>query len=304
MQRPQRHDPYAVPPFVEYLQQQQFPYRILGLDSYLYPNINGVFDIDDVRYVDALFPVTYAKYIRSLIYEPDHQAGFEGTEEVIYFGRGLDLLNVEYVVTAANETLTGTRIALNDRQNFVPVYQDQMVTIYRNQNAFPRAFVVQQAESVLNTEEALQRLRDPAFDSAQTVLIENLAIAERTTPVSSRTLQQATVTARTNNDLAVNVTLDQAGWLVVSEQAYPGWEAFVDGNPTQIFTANAVMRAVYLEAGMHQVEFRFHPTSFRLGLMVAAITLLMLSGFYLLSWFQKRLRNSDYAPTIPSPIQQ
>jgi uncharacterized membrane protein YfhO len=86
----------------------------------------------------------------------------------------------------------------------------------------------------------------------------------------------------------VNVSLDQAGWLVVSEQSYPGWEAFMDGNPTQIFTANAVMRAVYLEAGTHEVEFRFNPMSFRLGLIAAAIPLFVGLGYFLLSWFQKR----------------
>ncbi|MBL8057404.1 MAG: YfhO family protein, partial [Anaerolineales bacterium] len=66
------------------------------------------------------------------------------------------------------------------------------------------------------------------------------------------------------------VQAEGPGRLVVSEVAYPGWEAWVDGRPTPLDTAESILRAVPLEAGPHRVVLEFRPPS---GLWGAAITL-------------------------------
>src|SRR6185369_1253750 len=48
---------------------------------------------------------------------------------------------------------------------------------------------------------------------------------------------------------------------VVAEPIYPGWHATIDGNPTRIFRANGVCRAVYVPAGKHRVVFTYRPWS-------------------------------------------
>jgi uncharacterized membrane protein YfhO len=68
----------------------------------------------------------------------------------------------------------------------------------------------------------------------------------------------------------LHAEVDGAGYLVLGDAYYPGWEAFVDGEPTPILRANLYFRAVVLELGTHDVVFVFSPRSVRSGLTVGA----------------------------------
>jgi uncharacterized membrane protein YfhO len=76
----------------------------------------------------------------------------------------------------------------------------------------------------------------------------------------------------------VNTPAD--AYLVLSEVWYPGWQATVDGIPTPVLRANYAFRAVRLEPGEHQVHVTFVPRSWRLGVAVSGLTLLILVGLY------------------------
>jgi uncharacterized membrane protein YfhO len=68
----------------------------------------------------------------------------------------------------------------------------------------------------------------------------------------------------------VEVDAPAAGWLVLSDRFFPGWTAKVDGAPTPIFRANAMMRAVKVDRGKHGVEFVFRQPGLRPGAAVSA----------------------------------
>lgn len=68
--------------------------------------------------------------------------------------------------------------------------------------------------------------------------------------------------------------------LVFSEIAYPGWLAWIDGQPATLETAGGILRAVRLEAGAREVVLRFRPRSvfLGLGLGVLGIGLMLWQG--------------------------
>jgi hypothetical protein len=55
------------------------------------------------------------------------------------------------------------------------------------------------------------------------------------------------------------VRMDRAGLVVFSEILYPGWKAWVDGQPAALLNADHSFRALVLNPGDHQVDFRFEP---------------------------------------------
>ena len=66
------------------------------------------------------------------------------------------------------------------------------------------------------------------------------------------------------------------GFLVFDESYSPGWHAWVDGEPKSIFRADGLFMAVPLAGdGDHQVVFRYEPGSFRLGLFVSILFLVV-----------------------------
>ena len=75
------------------------------------------------------------------------------------------------------------------------------------------------------------------------------------------------------------------GLAVFSDIYYPaGWKAYVDGKETDIIKTDYLLRGLYLTAGKHEIEFKFHPeTYFKWGKvsLVSSILILLicLAGF-------------------------
>ncbi len=72
----------------------------------------------------------------------------------------------------------------------------------------------------------------------------------------------------------------QAKTAVFSEIYYPlGWKAYIDGNPTEIFRANYVLRALSIPAGEHKIRFEFRPDTVYKGDKVGVVCLILILMF-------------------------
>ncbi len=87
------------------------------------------------------------------------------------------------------------------------------------------------------------------------------------------------VVERTPNRIAMRAM--GPGTLVVSEIAYPGWEATIDGATAPLETYAGLLRAVELSSGEHEVEFAFRPNSLRAGALVTLIGLIVLASIWI-----------------------
>lgn len=74
------------------------------------------------------------------------------------------------------------------------------------------------------------------------------------------------------------------GLLVLSEIAYPGWHAVIDGHPAPVETIGGLLRGVQLPVGEHMVQFLFRPWPVYAGLGLSALAWIIL----LLSLMHKR----------------
>jgi len=59
--------------------------------------------------------------------------------------------------------------------------------------------------------------------------------------------------------LRVKLSADREGFLVFSENNYPGWVAYVDGMPSLILKVKNLIQAVKLYPGEHEVVFKYSP---------------------------------------------
>src|SRR5262249_54769733 len=82
--------------------------------------------------------------------------------------RLLDLLGTRFIVEGPGATFRSDSAP----ERFELVYDGEGVRIYRNAEAFPRAFLVHRAEVVAEPGRALERLVSPDFDPRTTALLE------------------------------------------------------------------------------------------------------------------------------------
>ena len=79
-----------------------------------------------------------------------------------------------------------------------------------------------------------------------------------------------------NNRVLLEVSTPEAAFLFMSEAYYPGWKAYVDGRQEEILRANYVFRAIPVGPGSHRVEVVMQPLSFKIGLAVSGLTVVLL----------------------------
>lgn len=82
------------------------------------------------------------------------------------------------------------------------------------------------------------------------------------------------VLRQTDEETLLRVTTPRPGLLVRSENPYPGWRATVDGRPAEIVSANAVLQAIPVPAGSHEVRFSYRPITLPVGALLSLVGLL------------------------------
>jgi hypothetical protein len=136
------------------------------------------------------------------------------------------------------------------------------IKLYENQTVLPRAFVIQQVEpfpdSWDGSEAALRRMADPTFDPAQIAIIHAPVSAQ---PPSSNAnpAASAIITDYSAERVVIQAQTAEAGYLLLTDAYYPGWEATVNGQPALLYRADVMFRAVPIPAGKSVVAFTFKP---------------------------------------------
>ena len=95
------------------------------------------------------------------------------------------------------------------------------------------------------------------------------------------------------NHLTYQYRASESQLVVFSEMYYAnGWQAYIDGTPSDHFRVNYVLRAMEVPAGRHRIEFRFEPEIIDRGSTITlastgALLLVLLGGII----YSLRLRN-------------
>lgn len=170
-----------------------------------------------------------------------------------------------------------------DRAKLQSIWKQDGISVLENRRAFPRAYVV--PEGVRRTradESALAGMAARPFDAGTQVMLEEgpfaglpLVRPRLGQPLDPTTVPPAArVTDLSSDRLRIETPDGPGGFLVLTDLYHRGWRARVDGQPTPVYLANFLFRAIYLPPGAHTVDFVFDPLSLRLGLAVSIATLL------------------------------
>ncbi len=181
----------------------------------------------------------------------------------------LKLLQISGVQKVAARHEQGMEdLGLLSRHN---VFQAQELRVFAVPGARPRVFLTSGRRQ--GTGRDLSDLIDPGFDPQTTVLVDSGPFRDAAPNFAGT----AVLLQRRADRFAVEVKADQPSFLVALEGRLPGWRAWVDGVSTRVERANAAFIGVEVPAGAHRVDFRYLPTTAVAGVLVSAITALLLA---------------------------
>jgi hypothetical protein len=244
-------------------------------------NYNLVWGLSGVRQEEwSALPLPYTRQLTSGILANGERGGFT------YLAPYLRWLNTGFVISRQPLHDPSLTLVAADRTH-----------LYRTLDPGCRVWIVHRAVAAPSDARLLQRLiSDPEG------LMESVALSSDgrrqtvdASEVPSRPLgtalgpagatvyrlpstvsESARIVIRSPTRVTVAAVAARAGYLVLGESWAPGWQAWVDGQPTPVLRANYVHRAVALSAGRHRVEFRYLPSAFQLGLYVSVTAIAVL----------------------------
>ena len=163
-------------------------------------------------------------------------------------------------------------IAERPESHFLRRVHDQ-IDIYENLQALPRAFLVHGARHYLREDHLLTDLGyADRFQPRAEVFLSGPGPDQP--PEPARPGESLTVLDDKQQRIQYQVRLAAPGYLSTSDNSFPGWRAWVNGQEVPVLRANYTFRALALPAGSFSVVFRYAPFSFRIGLWAGVASLL------------------------------
>lgn len=177
----------------------------------------------------------------------------------------VDLAGIRYVLSRAPIDPEALRAARFRHAADLPGRR-----LYENLEALPRFYLVARVRRAANLDEAAAMLQDPAFDPRKEAIVEGAGVPAVAGSGSVRVLSYR------ENAVELEVTSDEATFLVTSESHYPGWKAWIDGRDQPVLYTNVAFRGVAVPAGRHRVVFAFRPSLPAAGGLLSGLALVLL----------------------------
>jgi hypothetical protein len=153
------------------------------------------------------------------------------------------------------------------------VYMATDASVYRVQNALPRAFVTTGVSWAPTSEAALRKFTDPRFDAAAQVILEGRPASSDAASSGVGSRGSVEWKKNTPNEIRLSVSTSRPGWLVVLDSWDAGWKATVAGRSVDVRRADYGFRAVPVPAGTSSVTFSYRPRPVIVGAAVSSLTL-------------------------------
>ena len=235
------------------------PYRIVGQAGTFIPNTATLYNLEDPRGYQAM-TLNRVKQLNPIWSEP----------QGVWFNRVDDLtdpflsmMNVRYAVQKWAAPLpAGWRL----------IARQPGTHLIENMHALGRAFVPHRVHVGERPEDVLKQIAE-ARDFAEESWIDGRASSPR---MESNGPGRVRVTHYGRGALTIRASMDAPGWVVISQAAWGGWRATVDGQRVPIRFANHAFLGVLVPGGEHTVRLTYLPRSFVIGAWVSGATLVLL----------------------------
>lgn len=222
--------------------------RLQARTSYFHKSVGGYSAVRPRRF-DQLFEYQIDKNLENLGKMIDPQT-FNLNKNIPV----LNALNIKYLIVPAGE-------------------QDLSI---KNPFAYGNAWFVNDVKMVHSADEEMKALETTDLKNTAVINQSEFKFVKNTASANDGTASVKTEVYKPNY-LKYTTQNSNAGMVVFSEMYYPkGWNVYLDGQKTDHFRADYVLRAMNVPAGQHTIEFKFEPQVVKTGSIVSLISFLVM----------------------------
>ena len=262
---------YPKTPTITFLEENLNGYRMMINKQDLIPtNSQLIYNLKIVDGEGPIYPKNHGDFIGA-INSPDFRESLPQFRRMIYFRNHntppLGLLNVKYVVSSD----------VIDNPDFKLVFEEGSTKIYENSKLLERAWSSDDAVYESDPLKSLKLLVAKDFDPVKTTII-------KTPDAKSYSKAEINSFTQNNNEILFNSKSEGESLVVVSEQFYPGWRLYIDGQESKPFPADFNLIGLKIPEGDHQIKLVYEMPALKYG---TYISLLSLSGLVVLAGILK-----------------
>jgi hypothetical protein len=265
-------------------------YRTFGIP----PDFSSLNGVQEISVVGPLAPAEYATFI-DLTSAPGVANFFRGSSTFGLTTRSDTVYTLDaYLRAKPILDWVGVRYLVLDRAFFRPgartddhvlsqpeagvhlVYEDTTVRIFESPNARPKAEFWDSAQVYRSVSAIVSDLQAHPEWALGPPKLER-GTAPPFPAEGSGVPSPVTVDDYTPNEVRLSVAAPSSGLVVLKDAYFPGWQAWVDGQPAPVIRVDGIVRGVPVSgAGVHTMVVEYRPASFVRGAWLAAAVGLLL----------------------------
>jgi hypothetical protein len=187
----------------------------------------------------------------------------------------VNLLGVKYLIIPPNQSIPNTYFGSKPTSTVLNFGAGQLI---ENDNAYPRAYLVKKYKQFDNNEEMYREIVTGQNDLRNIVFLEEepgISLSD-----SINLPDSAWIISYHPDSVSIGIDSKANSILVLTDNYYDSWKAYIDDNPAKILRAYGSFRAVAIPAGAQRVDFKYESKRYASGKAVTWATL-----FYLLVIF-------------------
>jgi membrane protein YfhO len=243
------------------------PWRFAGQGFQLVPNQAGFYEIEDVRGYQALFHLRFTDLL-PLWANPKPRGWFVTVSDVSQ--PFLSLMNVRYVMTPRDASLPPHRRLVASGPSSL---------LWENRRALPRAFVPRKVRLGLPAGQEVEEMKTVADFSRHGWIVPP---GDGGPPREMLNGPGWVATRHRGLGLEMTAEMVDQGWVIITETAWTGWRARLDGREVPLGIGDHAFLALAVPRGTHHIELFYRPRSFELGLALSSAALALIAAVSLI----------------------
>jgi hypothetical protein len=263
---------YPPTPILTHMQNDKGePFRMGAMHFMFLPDAAALYGLEDVRGYEAM---TFLRLAETYgLWCVHNAASFNGLPDKSR--PMLSLLNQKYMIALPAE---------QPDEQWKLVLEDRNARLLENTRVLLRAFIPRRIRYEQQKDHVLFGMsKSTDFSDMAWILAPELPPHEISNGRGTLTSQ------RHGRQWDMKATMLEDGWVVLSESAWKGWRAYVDGKRVQTHFANHAFLGVYVPKGTHEVRVVYQPESFTRGRNITLATIVGLIGFFVWRRWKRRL---------------